>query len=365
MRRVLAVLGAAFALAACTPMLVQKPAPTPVAFSGPHLEADALVSFDGARLALTTWEAKGEPWAVIVGLHGMNDYSNAFHLAAPWWAEQGVTTLAYDQRGFGRSPGRGIWAGDDLMAEDLRTAVALARQKYPHAILAVVGESMGGAVAAQAFASDRPPDADRLVLLSPAVWGWREQALPNKTLLWLAANLTASKVYTPPDWLTRKVKPTDNHEELIAMSRDPLMIWGARSDTLYGLVGMMDRAADVMGGIAAPTLYLYGAHDQIIPKHAAFRAARRLKPGNQTVYYADGWHLMTRDHQGPLVWRDILGFIRDPAAPLPSGAPPIPGAPALTAASSAAREAPAPPASAAPTSAEDGAASRQDRRPPG
>ena len=37
-----------------------------------------------------------------------------------------------------------------------------------------------------------------------------------------------------------------------------------------------------------------------------------------------GWHLLTRDHQGPVVWADILAFLRDPAAPLPSGAPPIP-----------------------------------------
>jgi hypothetical protein len=28
-----------------------------------------------------------------------------------------------------------------------------------------------------------------------------------------------------------------------------------------------------------------------------------------------------------MVWKDILGFIKDPAAPLPSGAPPIPTAP--------------------------------------
>jgi len=260
----------------------------------------------------------------------MNDYGNAFHLAAPWWAEQGVTTLAYDQRGFGRSPGRGIWAGDELMVEDLRTVAALARRKYPKAIVAIAGESMGGAVAIEAFASDRPPTADRLVLLSPAVWGWREQPLPNKTLLWLAANFTASKVYTPPEWLTRKIQPTNNREELIAMGRDPLMVWGARSDTIYGLVNLMDHAAEAADAVPGPTLYLYGAHDEIIPKKAAFRAARKLKPSDQTAYYADGWHLLTRDLQGPVVWRDILAFIREPSAPLPSGAPPIPGAPALT-----------------------------------
>lgn len=336
MTRFLAVLLAAVTLAACTPMLVQAPGAPPLGFSGPHFERDAVVSFDGARLGLTTWEAQGEPWAVIIGVHGMNDYANAFHLAAPWWAEQGVTTIAYDQRGFGRSPRRGIWAADALLVEDLRTVVALARHAHPQAIIAVAGESMGGAVAAEAFASDRPPAADRLVLLSPAVWGWREQPLPYRTLLWFAANFTAAKIYTPPSWLTRKITATDNRPELIAMGQDPLMVWGARSDTLYGLVGLMDQGAEAVGQVRVPTLYLYGAHDEIIPKRAAFRAARKLKPSDQTVYYANGYHLMMRDHQGPVVWRDVLAFVRDPSAPVPSGAPPIPGAPTLRAASSGA-----------------------------
>jgi alpha-beta hydrolase superfamily lysophospholipase len=259
----------------------------------------------------------------------MNDYANAFHLAAPWWAEQGVTTYAYDQRGFGRSPGRGVWAGDELMIEDLRTVTALVRRRYPSALLVVMGESMGGAVAAEAFASDRPPTADRLVLLSPAVWGWKSQPLPNRTALWLAANFTASKVYEPPRWLTSKITPSDNREELIAMGRDPLMIWGARSDTIYGLVELMDRGSKTVGAADVPTIYLYGAHDQIIPRKAALRAAKGLKPTDRSAYYAHGYHLLTRDRQGPVVWRDILSFIRDPRAPLPSGAPRIPGSPSL------------------------------------
>jgi hypothetical protein len=45
---------------------------------------------------------------------------------------------------------------------------------------------------------------------------------------------------------------------------------------------------------------------------------------------------MMRDHQGPVVWRDVLAFVRDPSAAPPSGAPPIPGAQTLRAASSGA-----------------------------
>ena len=315
-----------FTLSACAPMLRQQAGPPPPGFQGPRFETGAVVSFDGARLGLSTWSATAEPWAVIVATHGMNDYANAFHVAAPRWAEAGVTTYAYDQRGFGRSTGRGIWAGEDLLIEDLRTVTALARARHPGAILAVVGESMGGSVAIATFAGDRPPSADRLVLLSPGVWGFKSQPLPNRTLLWLAAHVTAAKIYTPPKWLTSRISPTDNAEELIAMGRDRLMIWGARSDTLYGLVRLMGRAARGVGDDDLPTLYLYGANDQIIPKKAALKAVKTLKASDRTAYYAAGHHLLTRDRQGAVVIADVLAFLRDPQAPLPSNAPPIPGA---------------------------------------
>ena len=339
--RLFAVIAAALMLGACTPLLVQQAGAPPMGFQGPRIQQDIVVSFDGAPLGLTRWEAQGEPRAVIVALHGMNDYANAFHLAAPWWAEQGVTTYAYDQRGFGRSPNRGVWGGE-LMIEDLRIVTALVRQKHPGVPLVVIGESMGGAVAIEAFASDRPPPADRLILSAPAVWGWSNQPLPYKTTLWFAANFTGSKVYTPPRWLTRRVAPTDNREELIAMGRDPLMVWGARSDTLYGLVEMMERAWAKVGGIGVPVLYLYGANDQIIPKAPSKQAAGKLKPTDRSAYYAKGYHLLTRDRQGPVVWADILSFVLDPAQPLPSGAPPIPGAPTLPNSSRAAEAEPHP-----------------------
>ena len=55
------------------------------------------------------------------------------------------------------------------------------------------------------------------------------------------------------------------------------------------------------------------------------RPPRRLPAGDRTAYYAQGWHLLLRDKQAHNVWDDVAAFVRDPAAPLPSGAPPIPG----------------------------------------
>ncbi len=323
MRR-LAAFAALALLAACAPTVQEAGSPT-ADFSGPRLGEHDFVSFDGARLGLTEWDTEGgAPTAVVVGIHGMNDYANAFHLAAPYWASQGITTIAYDMRGFGRSPHRGLWSPDALNVEDLRTLVALVRQRYPRATIAVAGESLGGAVAIEAFASPRPPAADRLVLLAPAVWGWSSQPIPYRALLWLVAHADPAGVVTPPGWLTSKISASDNRDELLAMGRDPLMIWGARTDALYGLVTTMQRAYDGIGAVRTPTLYLYGDHDEIIPKKPSFTAASRLPAGDRSAFYAEGWHLLLRDRQAHNVWRDTAAFIRDPAAALPSGAPPIP-----------------------------------------
>ncbi len=312
--------------------MVQRAGQPLLGFGGPKLELDALVCADGVRLPLQVWEATDasgapiKPWAVIVGLHGMNDYAQGFHLPGEYWASQGVTTYAYDQRGFGRAPDRGVWGGQALMEEDLRTATALVRARHADTPMAVVGESMGGAVAICAFTSDRPPAADRLILASPAVWGWRDQGPPASLALWLTAHVVPAYRMEAPEWLAEKIFASDNLDELRRMGRDDHMIFATRVDAVYGLVRLMQQAQLRIGEVRAPTLFQYGAHDEIIPKSAAFRAARRLNANERSAYYSNGWHLLLRDLHRRLVLDDALGFIRDPAAPLPSGGPPIPGA---------------------------------------
>ncbi len=317
------------ALSACAP-LTQGPGLRPMGFAGPRLEAEFLVAADGTRLPLSVWaalDAAGqptEPWAVILALHGMDDYAAANVISGPYWAVRGITTYAYDQRGFGRGPNRGLWGGEVLMDEDVRTACALLRARHPKAILAVAGESMGGAVAITAFASSTPPDADRVILLSPAVWGWGEQPFINSAALWIVAHTDPGGLLDPPAWVYRTHQPSDNIEVLRRMGRDRNMIFKTRVDATYGLMNLMDHASKAVGRIAAPILYAYGRHDNLIPKAAAFRAAAQLGANGRTAYYPEGWHLLNRDLHAEVVLGDVVSFIRDPAAPLPSGAPSIP-----------------------------------------
>lgn len=319
-----AALLAALALGACAAPLVQAPLTPPAGFTGPEMQADAFVVRDGARLAMRRWAPVGEPDVAIVALHGINDSSAAWRLAGPWWAERGAVTYAYDQRGFGRSPGRGVWPGD-LLKSDLSDVVALVRARHLGLPVVVVGESMGGAVAVAAMASRDPPAADRLVLLGPAVWGWSSQSLLNRVSLWVTARVAGAHAVEPPEWATRDILASDNLIELARSGRDPAFVTATRFDVIHGLVDLMEAAARDLGRTGVPTLLLYGADDDLVPKPAMRRALERAgaAPDLRTGWYADGKHLLNRDLFAAVVFADVLAFARDPAAPLPSGAPEV------------------------------------------
>ncbi len=313
-------------LAACVPT-VQR-AGSPLAnFEGPRFDAanERFVSLDGAELGLTAWLPANDapPTAVIIGLHGMNDYANTFYLAGPWFAERGVALYAYDARGFGRSPRRGVWGGERLMTEDLRTAIAVARRAHPNVPIAVLGDSMGAATAIATFGSDNPPNADRLILVAPAVWGWSTMPDTYALTLWVGAHTFPWRAVQPPSGVVRRRTASDNQEALLQAGRAPHMIWRTRIDTLYGLVGLMERASERAGELDGDVLFLYGANDQIIPRNSAIAAARRLPASARTAFYENGWHWLLRDLQREVVFEDILAFVRDPDAPLPSDAPPL------------------------------------------
>lgn len=296
-------------------------------FNGPRFDvaAQRFYSFDGAPLGLSAWlPPEGqEPWAVVVGLHGMNDYGNAFFPAGPWLAQRGVAVYAYDARGFGRSPERGVWGGQQLMTEDVRTAVAVARRLHPNATIGVVGDSMGAATAIVTFGQPNPPNVDRLILVAPAVWGWSTMPDHYAMTLWAGAHTFPWRPVTAPRSVQRRIVASDNTEMLRRLGRDQHMLFQTRIDALYGLVNLMENASQKSSNLRGNVAFLYGANDQIIPRHSAVAVANRLPSSARTAVYPQGYHMLMRDLHAEVVYEDILSFLRDPAAPFPSNAAPL------------------------------------------
>jgi alpha-beta hydrolase superfamily lysophospholipase len=233
-------------------------------------------------------------------------------MPARFWAEHGVTTLAYDQRGFGAGPNPGLWAGSERMRDDLYDAIAAAHARYPGVPVFALGESMGGAVLLTALAGkDRLP-IDGAILVAPAVWSRSDMPLLYRGALFFAAHLlpglilsnsAASHVVT--------IVPSDNIAMLRALGRDPLFQKKTRADAVYGLVNLMDEARNAPARIkdAPPILFLYGKNDQIIPAKPTEAVVAELGSKAVVHRYDRGYHMLLRDLEGPEVWQDTLDWI--------------------------------------------------------
>jgi len=305
------------ALAACAASI----RPMGQAVEQPRLAGDFLIAADGAKLPLKRWLPAGgkQPRAVIVALHGFNDYANAFALPAPFWAGNGIATYAYDQRGFGGAPNRGYWAGTRSLTADLRGAIRAVRARHPGLPVYAVGVSMGGAVVMAALGDGRIPGLSGAVLVAPAVWGREHMTVIQSAALWLSYS-TVPGLALSAEGL--ELQPSDNIPMLRELARDPMIIRETRIDAIKGLVDLMDDAYEAAPNIGHTATYMvYGLRDEIVPKAATFETMRTLKKTSRRArfgLYESGWHMLLRDLDATTLWRDIAAWIRDPAAKLPS-----------------------------------------------
>lgn len=337
-------------LGACAPSLAPLGPGNP---EGPVLSNESFKTADGLSLPLRRWlpgttgaegsdagaakgtgEARAESQdglkAVVLALHGFNDYSRAFENPGKVFAALGLAVYAYDQRGFGEAPHRGLWAGTEVLTGDLADASRALRLRHPGKPLYLLGESMGGAVILAAFNSPDPPDADGVILLAPAVWARSAMPWYQRTALWLSAHTIPWAKFTGSGL---EIQASDNIEMLRGLGRDPLVIKGTRVAAIHGLVDLMDQALSAAPALNRPALLLYGAKDEIVPREPTLQLWSRLpaeRRGDQRLaLYSNGWHMLLRDLDAGLVMADIVQWIedrtngagtREATKPLPSGA---------------------------------------------
>jgi alpha-beta hydrolase superfamily lysophospholipase len=318
-------------LAACAPHGPDTPGPQvaelrAAAPSAPRAALGdlALTTTDGESLPLRRWLPQGEQRAVILALHGFNDYANAFDAPAREWARFGIATYAYDQRGFGGAPARGRWAGSAALATDAVTAANLLRGRYPHTPIYLLGESMGGAVAilAATGATGIPPAAvDGVILSAPAVWTRESMQFLPRLALWAGVRLFPGALFTGE---SLHILASDNIPMLIALGKDPMVIKETRLDAIYGLVDLMDRTITAAPSLTAPLLMMYGAHDAVIPVDPVRAFVAGLPPASAArdrfAYYRKGYHMLLRDLEGKSVAADVASWVLDRAAALPTRA---------------------------------------------
>jgi alpha-beta hydrolase superfamily lysophospholipase len=269
--------------------------------------SDGFVMRDGTVLPYRSW---------------MPPPGDAWEYPAPALAAAGIAVFAPDQRGFGATAARGYWPGAAALQDDARTMARLLRARYPDHPLYLMGESMGAAVLLALAASPDPPAADGWIFSAPAVWGRAEQTLVERAGLWLAFHFAPGMRVSGLPGV--RITASDNHAALVRLSRDPLTLHETRVDAVKGLVDLMDLALAATAHLHAPSLFLYGGKDELVPPRAVLAAWSALPRDRgsavRLAYYPPGYHLLLRDQARARRLADVIAWMRHPAAPLPSGA---------------------------------------------
>lgn len=238
-------------------------------------------------------------------------------LGTPMWAwepqvrdlSKDFKTIAFDNRGVGRSPLPAAPFGIDDMAAD---AVALLDHlgiMKAH----VMGASMGGFIA-QTIAVKYPERVDRLVLACTA-FGGAEQ-VPAEP--WVYQEMVKPRDYSSPEDMQQGAMILFS-EKSLAIQFDKLVAWARRqaADPVtpeavmahFGACLNFDRSGDV-GAIKARTLVIGGDKDILIPPENFRRLAGRI-PGAELIVYPDCGHGFTVEVADD-VNRDALAFLTAP-----------------------------------------------------
>ena len=261
---------------------------------------------EGETLAMTVWPATAAPKGAILAVHGYGDYGpSTFAEAAREWRAAGLSVYAYDQRGFGRNPSRGVWPGAVRLIEDLAEVYAMVAAEAGTAPVTVVGHSMGGAVVAAALGQGRIAPA-RAILLAPALWGGPHLGFGYRALAGVTTALLPDKRWSGKGVV--RIQATDNIEALRALARDPLYLRRPSAREFSGLIALMDTAVESAPALTTPTLVMYGAKDEVVPEQP-LRDTTALFAGDKEFRRIDtGWHLLLRDLEGQKVRDAVAAF---------------------------------------------------------
>ncbi|MEK6224923.1 MAG: lysophospholipase [Chloroflexota bacterium] len=240
---------------------------------------------DGLDLREYEWPAVGTPRAHLLLVHGIAEHAGRYPHVATQLASAGITTHAYDQRGFGGSGGHRAYVDrwsqyhDDL--EDRLTEVRAAADGLP---VVLYGHSMGGLIALGYTLAD-PPRAlpDLLVLSAPAidaaVPGWKRRL----------AEILGGTVprFAIANTFPRGGLSSDPAVEAAYLA-DPLAVHRTTTRLGVSLFREQDRVkAALADGAPLPvtTYVLHGADDPIVPEAASrslegrANVTRRVYPG--------------------------------------------------------------------------------------
>jgi alpha-beta hydrolase superfamily lysophospholipase len=264
-------------------------------------------------LVTQRWVPRDRPTRAAVALvHGYAEHSGRYDHVATYLNARGIAVYTYDQRGFGRSPGRRAYVSSfDLLLDDLdrflsRTRTEIRKEHGDDLPLFLLGHSMGGAVAAL-LVLERPVPLRGLILSSPAI-----EINPDlapllrkmaRVLGWIAPILPT--VRTPQGLISRDPQVVAEAEVDPYNYQGPVL---ARTGAEMMRAGQRIRAQ--MDALDIPLLIFHGTADQLTSPEASQELYRRARSSDKTLKLYEGlYHETFNEPEKEQVMSDVAEWI--------------------------------------------------------
>jgi acylglycerol lipase len=255
---------------------------------------------DGTEELVRTWPAAGEPWAVLVVVHGLGEHSGRYEPVAGPASAAGIEVRSFDLIGHGSTGGRRAHIDDWARFLD-QVQVHVEEAKISGLPVVLYGHSLGGLIALEYTLSERPRP-DLLVLSAPAIGGgkawqrWVGTRCSHGSPRWRRC-----PTRSPGEHLSRDPAVGD------AYFGDPLVSSRRRPSCRRGLFPAMDRTRAAIASLDVPTLVIHGGSD-------VRRTPRGQRPlsGHPMVerrLYPKLRHECHNEPEGPQVVAEVIEWI--------------------------------------------------------
>ena len=249
----------------------------------------------GCQLYCRSWQGDTESKAVLFIVHGLGEHSGRYDELAGVLAKSNIATFAFDHRGHGKSGGkRGHAQSIEQLLEDTELALMKCRSLFLEIPIFMLGQSMGGQVAATFIKKAKSKEISGAIISS----AWFRLASPPPA--WLIGVVRYLKRIIPSITQSNRLKAeqiSSVHEEVERYRNDELIhdkISYALFDAVYhNGIQMINKKSEMK----IPVLVCHGDQDKITSLDASREFAYQLGHVAKFVSWPGSYHEPHHDHE--------------------------------------------------------------------
>jgi len=263
------------------------------------------------------WQVNEHEGAMIIAIHGYNDYSESFQIPATFLTKYKISTMSFHLRGFGMDEDRGSWFPLSVHIDDVTFFVKEIRNNHPEKKIFLLGESMGGAIVASTVIKNKNLQIDGVILVAPAIWNFSEMNPIKKIFLNVISTLLPNLKLDGGDFI--KVTACNNIEVLKALAKDKYFIHKPNLKSLNGIVELMDESykytKEFLNQLPYRTLIILPIKDEIVPRKPLAKLLNdkkdSIKDNITLAIFKNNYHMILRDLESETITKFLANWINN------------------------------------------------------